>query len=74
MLNPSYSFCSTGRTPALLSSPAAPRCIPTPQILNPFYSFCNTLLASKGVLFEMMGKEGALEVMLKNPAVLQCGA
>uniref|UniRef100_A0A6U8KC40 Uncharacterized protein n=1 Tax=Emiliania huxleyi TaxID=2903 RepID=A0A6U8KC40_EMIHU len=44
-----------------------------PQIINPSYTFCNTLLLSKDVLFEMMGKEEALDVMLKNPAVLQCG-
>jgi len=44
-----------------------------PQILNPSYSFCNTMLASRDVLVDMMGKEEALEVMLKNPAVLQCG-
>ena len=44
-----------------------------PQILNPSYSFCNTMLASKDVLFTMLGKEDALDVMLKNPAVLQCG-
>jgi len=44
-----------------------------PQILNPSYSFCNTMIASKDVLFDMMGKEEALEVMLMNPAVLQCG-
>jgi len=42
-----------------------------PQIINPSYTFCNTLLLSKDVLFEMMGKEEALDVMLKNPAVLQ---
>jgi len=44
-----------------------------PQILNPSYSFCNTMLASRDVLYDMMGKDEALEVMLKNPAVLQCG-
>lgn len=44
-----------------------------PQILNPSYSFCNTMLASKDVLVDMMGKEDALDVMTKNPAVLQCG-
>lgn len=31
------------------------------------------MLSSRDVLFDMMGKEEALEVMLKNPAVLQCG-
>lgn len=44
-----------------------------PQILNPSYSFCNTMLASKAVLVDMMGSEDALDVMIKNPAVLQCG-
>jgi len=44
-----------------------------PQILNPSYSFCNTMLASRDVLYDMMGKEEALQIMLKNPAVLQCG-
>lgn len=44
-----------------------------PQIVNPSYSFVNTMVASKEVLFDMFGKEEALEVMLKNPAVLQCG-
>lgn len=43
------------------------------QIINPSYTFCNTMIASKEVLFNMMGKEEALDVMLKNPAVLQCG-
>ena len=37
-------------------------------------SFPNTLLASRDVLVEMMGKEDALEVMLLNPAVLQARA
>lgn len=31
------------------------------------------MLVSRDVLEAMMGKEEALEVMLKNPAVLQCG-
>merc|ERR1711924_451999 len=44
-----------------------------PQFLNPSYSFCNTMLASQEVLVDMMGKEEVLEVMCKNPAVLQCG-
>lgn len=44
-----------------------------PQVLNPSYSFCNTMIVSKNVLVDMMGTEEALEVMLKNPAVLQCG-
>jgi len=44
-----------------------------PQILNPSYSFCNTMLESERVLVDMMGREEAMEVMTKNPAVLQCG-
>ncbi|KAL1496732.1 hypothetical protein AB1Y20_014325 [Prymnesium parvum] len=44
-----------------------------PQVLNPSYSFCNTMLASREALEAMMGREEALDVMLKNPAVLQCG-
>ena len=43
------------------------------QMINPSYSFCNTMLASRDVLYDMMGKEEALEVMVLNPAVLQCG-
>lgn len=43
------------------------------QMLNPSYSFCNTMLVSRDVLVDMMGKEEALEVMCLNPAVLQCG-
>jgi len=44
-----------------------------PQIINPSYSFCNTMLSSRDVLFNMMGKEEAIDIMLKNPGVLQCG-
>jgi hypothetical protein len=56
------------------SQPAAEAAALTnPQILNPSYSFCNTMLASAEVLEQMMGREEALEVMTKNPAVLQCG-
>ena len=44
-----------------------------PQIINPSYSFTNTMLDSRDVLLDMMGKEAALEIMLLNPAVLQCG-
>jgi len=44
-----------------------------PQIINPSYSFCNTMLDSRDVLVDMMGTEEAREVMLMNPAVLQCG-
>lgn len=56
-------------TPALAEAAV----LENPQILNPSYSFCNTMIASRDVLVDMMGKEEALEVMLKNPAVLQCG-
>jgi len=44
-----------------------------PQMMNPSYSFCNTMIASEKVLVDMMGREEALDVMVKNPAVLQCG-
>ena len=36
------------------------------QILNPSYTFCNTMLASKDVLFGMMTKEEAMEVLLPS--------
>jgi len=44
-----------------------------PQIVNPSYSFTNTMLDSRDVLLDMMDPEEALEVMVLNPAVLQCG-
>lgn len=44
-----------------------------PQIINPSYSFCNTMLESKKALLSLMSEEEALEVIGKNPAVLQCG-
>jgi len=44
-----------------------------PQIMNPSYTFSNTVFASRQVLLDMMGEEEALDVMMKNPAVLQCG-
>ena len=44
-----------------------------PQMLNPSYSFCNTMLDSKKALLSVMSAEEALDVMKKNPAVLQCG-
>ena len=47
-----------------------------PQIINPSYSFVNTMVISKETLFDLFGPEGredAMEVMLKNPAILQCG-
>ena len=43
------------------------------QMLNPSYSFTNTMLASRDILYNMMDKEEALQVMQLNPAVLQCG-
>ena len=49
---------------------AARRC---PQIINPSYSFCNTMLESNKALLGLMSKEEALDVIRKNPAVLQCG-
>lgn len=44
-----------------------------PQIVNPSYSFCNVMLESKQALLGIMSSEEALEVMMLNPAVLQCG-
>ena len=45
-----------------------------PQILNPSYSRPERIQASKACLVEIMGEADTLEVMLKNPAVLQCGS
>ena len=42
-------------------------------MMNPSYSFPNTMLESKRMLREVMSEAEALEVMDKNPAVLQCG-
>ena len=45
-----------------------------PTILNPAYTSPPSVVKrSKAALVDVLGKEGALEVMLKNPAVLQCG-
>ena len=45
-----------------------------PTILNPAYTSPPGLVSrSKAALVEVLGEEGALEVMLLNPAVLQCG-
>ena len=44
-----------------------------PTILNPSYSFCNTMLESRRVLLDKMNEGEALNLMLANPAVLQCG-
>ena len=45
-----------------------------PTILNPAYTSPPGLVGrSKAALVEVLGEEGALEVMLQNPAVLQCG-
>ena len=46
-----------------------------PTILNPSYTNPPGLVTrSKAALVEVLGEEEALEVMLQNPAVLQCGA
>ena len=46
-----------------------------PTVLNPLYTNPPELVTrSKEALVEVMGEEEALEVMLKNPAVLQCGS
>jgi hypothetical protein len=44
-----------------------------PSVINPSYSFCNTMLASKRALLTLMNEEEAIQVMLQNPSVLQCG-
>eukprot|EP00908_Phaeocystis_cordata_P027359 Transcript_9914.p2 GENE.Transcript_9914~~Transcript_9914.p2 ORF type:complete len:368 (-),score=94.44 Transcript_9914:105-1136(-) len=45
-----------------------------PQILNPAYTSPPGLVGrSKAALVAVLGEKEALEVMLKNPAVLQCG-
>jgi len=45
-----------------------------PTILNPAYTNPPGVVSrSKAALVEVLGEEGALKVMLKNPAVLQCG-
>ena len=45
-----------------------------PTILNPAYTSPPGVVSrSKAALVEVLGESGALEVMLKNPAVLQCG-
>merc|ERR1712070_440095 len=42
--------------------------------INPSYSYRpNALTESKKVLLEYMSEEEAIDVMLKNPSVLQCG-
>ena len=46
-----------------------------PTILNPAYTSPPGVVSrSKAALVEVLGEAGALEVMLKNPAVLQCGS
>lgn len=45
-----------------------------PQILNPSYTKAERAKTSRACLVELMGEEDALDVMLKNPALLQCGA
>ena len=45
-----------------------------PQIINPSYTDPPAVISrSKAVLVEYMGEEESIEVMLKNPSVLQCG-
>ena len=46
-----------------------------PQIINPSYTVLppKPLAGSKSCLVEIMSEEEAIEVMLKNLAVLQCG-
>jgi len=45
-----------------------------PTIVNPMYTTPPSLVTkSKDALVAVLGTEEALEVMLKNPAVLQCG-
>ena len=44
-----------------------------PQIINPSYSFCNTMLESRRILLNVLSEQEALDVMVANPAVLQCG-
>ena len=44
-----------------------------PTVVNPSYSFCNTMLESKRVLLGAMSEAEALEVMARNPSILQCG-
>ena len=64
IINPSYTFCNTLLlSKDVLSSGGRGRLHTTPLASYPAY--CSQ------VLFEMMGKEEALDVMLKNPAVLQ---
>ena len=46
-----------------------------PQIINPSYTDPPAVISrSKAVLVGYMGEEESIEVMLKNPALLQCGA
>lgn len=53
---------------------AARACESNPQIINPSYTDPPALvLTSKRALLEMMDEEEALDVMAKNPSVLQCG-
>ena len=46
-----------------------------PTILNPRYTSPPSVVSrSASALVEVLGKQDALDVMLKNPAVLQCGS
>ena len=45
-----------------------------PTIVHPLYTDANCISVSKKALVEVMGsEEAAIEVMLLNPAILQCG-
>ena len=44
------------------------------QILCPLYASPSLLTSSQAALVALLGKEEALEIMAKNPAVLTCGA
>mmetsp|Transcript_61417 Transcript_61417/g.182952 ORF Transcript_61417/g.182952 Transcript_61417/m.182952 type:complete len:189 (-) Transcript_61417:208-774(-) len=44
-----------------------------PQVMAPVYATPALLTQSRDALVKLLGKEEALEVMLKNPMVLTCG-
>jgi hypothetical protein len=50
---------------------ACPRLAHAWYSMNPAYTFPNTVLESKRVLRSMMSEEESLDVMSRNPAVLQ---
>eukprot|EP00965_Chrysotila_dentata_P241287 6204195-Pleurochrysis_carterae.AAC.3 len=46
-----------------------------PQIINPVYTNPPSIISrSKSMLLEKMDEDRAIRIMLKNPAVLQCGS